>query len=78
MPIPPQKVILTIPDNKGQLNGSIVEDLRNNTIFPETPNIRRLVVTGEDPGPMELTSSVKIGVKICEQTTKKLTTYWHI
>ena len=45
MPIPPPKVILTIPDNKRQL---INDDLCSNTVFPETQNIRRLVVTGED------------------------------
>ena len=60
MPIPPQKVILTIPGNKRQLISLTVEDLCNNTVFPETPNIRRLVVTGEDPVPVELTSIVKI------------------
>ena len=59
MPIPPQKVILTIPDNK-QLISLIVEDLCNNTVFPKTPNFRRLVVTGEDPLLVELTSVVKI------------------
>ena len=49
MPIPPQKAILTIPDNKRQLIGLIVDDLCSNTVFPETPNIRILVVTGENP-----------------------------
>ena len=67
VPIPPPKVILTIPDNKRQLIGLIVDDLCSNTVFPETSNIRRLVVTGEDPVPVELTSSVTIK-KICEQT----------
>ena len=60
MPIPPQKIILTIPGNKRQLISLIVENLCNNTVFPETPNIRRLVVTGEDPVPVELTSAIKI------------------
>ena len=60
MPIPPPKVILTIPDNKCQLIGLIVDDLCSNTVFPETPNTRRLVVTGEDPVPVELTSTVTI------------------
>ena len=59
MPIPP-KVILTIPENKRQLIGLIVDDLCSNTVFPETSNIRRLVVTGEDPVPVELTSTVTI------------------
>ena len=60
MPIPPQKVILTIPENKRQLISLIVEDLCDNTNFPETSNIRRLVVTGEDPVPIELTSTARI------------------
>ena len=60
MPIPPQKVILTIPVNKRQLISLIVEDLCNNTVLPETQNIRRLVMTGEDPVAVELTSAVKI------------------
>ena len=60
MPIPPQKVILTIPENKRQLISLIVDDLCRNTVFPETQSIRRLVVTGEDPVPVELTSTVTI------------------
>ena len=39
---------LTIPDTKCQLIGFIVDDLCSNTVFPETQNFRRLVVTGED------------------------------
>ena len=35
-PIPPPKVILTIPDNKCQLIGLIVDDLCSNTVFPGT------------------------------------------
>ena len=60
MPIPPPKVILTFVDNKRQLIGLIVDDLCSITVFPETPNIRILVVTGEDPVPVELTSTVTI------------------
>ena len=58
MPIPSSKVILTILDNKRQLIGLIVDDLCSNTVFPETSNIRRLVVTRKDPVPVELTSTV--------------------
>ena len=55
MPIPPQKVVLTIPVNKRQLTALTVEDLCKNTAFPELPkNIRRLVVTGEEPVPVEI------------------------
>ena len=57
LPIPPPKVILTIPDNKHQL---IIDDLCSNTVFSVTSNIRRLVVTREDPVPVELTSTVTI------------------
>ena len=60
MPIPPPKVNLTIPDNKRQLIGRIVDDLCSNTVYPGTLNIRRLVVTGEDPVSLELTSIVTI------------------
>ena len=60
MPIPPQKVILTIPENKRQLISLTVDDLCRNTVFPEIPSIRRLVVTGEDPVPVELTSTITI------------------
>ena len=38
----------------------IVNDLCSNTVFPETPNIRQLVVTGEDHVPVELISTVTI------------------
>ena len=60
MPLPPPKVILTIPDNKRQLISLIVDDLCSNTVFLETSTIRRLVVTGEDPVSVELTSTVTI------------------
>ena len=60
MPIPLQKVVLSIPENKRQLIGLIVDDLCSNTVFPETTTIRKLVVTGEDPVPVELTSAVTI------------------
>ena len=62
MPKPPPKVILTtcIPDNKHQLIDFIVNDLCSNAVFPETPNIRQLVVTGEDHVPVELISTVTI------------------
>ena len=61
MPIPPPKVIITIPDNKRQLISLIiVDDLCSNTVFPETPDIRRLEITGEDPVQVELTSTVTI------------------
>ena len=63
MTIPPPKVILTIPDNKRQLIDLIVDDLCSNTVFPETPNIRRLVVTGEDPVPVELTTTCTVTIK---------------
>ena len=53
MPIPPP-----IPDNERQLIGHIVDDLCSNTVFPETSYIRRFVVTGEAPVPVELTSTV--------------------
>ena len=58
MPIPPPKDILTIPDNKRQLIGLIVYGLCGNTVFPETSILRKFVVTGEDPVPVELTSTV--------------------
>ena len=60
MPIPPPKVILTIPDNKPQLIGLIVDDLCSNTVFPDTSNIKSFVVAGEDPVPVELISTVTI------------------
>ena len=60
MPIPPPKVILTISDDKPQLIGLINDDLCSNTVFPVTSNIRRLVVTVEDPVPVELSSTVTI------------------
>ena len=60
MPIPPPKVMLTISDYKRQLIGFIVDDLCSNTVLPEISNIRRLVVTGEDPVPVELTSTITI------------------
>ena len=60
MPIPPQKVVLTDIENKRQLIALIVEDLCENVSFPERVNInRRLVVTGEDPVPIEITKATK-------------------
>ena len=61
MPIPPQKVILTDLENKRQLIALIVEDLCQNVTFPQGVNLnRRLVVTGEDPIPVEITPVAKI------------------
>ena len=61
MPIPPQKVILTIPENKQQLIALIVEDLSQNVVMPANVNVcRRLVVTGEDAVPVEITSVARI------------------
>ena len=60
MPLPPPKVILTISDSKRKLIGLIVDDLSSNIVFRETSNIRRLVVTGEDLVPVELSSTVTI------------------
>ena len=61
MPIPPQKVILTYIENKRQLIALIVDDLCNNVSFPRGVNInRRLVVTGEDPVPFEITPGTTI------------------
>ena len=58
MPIPPQKVVLTDLANKPQLIALIVEDLCEKVSFPERANInRRLVVTVEDPVPIELTKA---------------------
>ena len=59
MPIPSQKVVLTIPENKRQLIALIVEDLCKNTAFLESQqNKRRLVVTGEEPVSVEVTPAV--------------------
>ena len=59
MPIPPQKVVLTIPENRRQLIALIVEDLCKNTAFPESQqNIRRLVITVEEPLPVAVTPPV--------------------
>ena len=63
MPIPSQKVVLTISEIRRHLICLIVDDLCDNKVFPETPNItdiRRLVVTGEDPVLIEITSAAKI------------------
>ena len=76
MRIPPTKVILTFSDNKRQLIGHIVDDLCSNTVFPETSNIRRLVVTGEGPVPVELTSTVTIKLESLQTNDEEAdTTY---
>ena len=61
MPIPPQKVVLTDLANKWQLIALIVEDLCENVSFAEGANINcRLVLTGEDPVPIEIIKATKI------------------
>ena len=53
--------VLTEPENKRQLVALIVEDLYNNTVFPMNADCsRKLIITGEDPTPIELTKSCKI------------------
>ena len=61
MPIPPQKVVLTDLANKWQLIALIVEDLCENVSYAEGANTNcRLVVTGEDPVPIEIIKATKI------------------
>ena len=57
MKLPNKEDILNIQDNKKQLIALICEDLSSNTIFPETTTggKHRLVITGEEDSPMEVT-----------------------
>ena len=58
MPIPSQKVILTIPENKQQLISLIIDDLCRNTVFHEM--YQKAGSYWDDPVPVELTSTVTI------------------
>ena len=56
MQMPKQKTILAVPENKKQLIAIIVEDLTTNLHFPDncSPE-RKLVVTGQNDTPVEIT-----------------------
>jgi hypothetical protein len=54
--LPAQKVILTVVENKKQLMHIICEDLIHDRLFHPRLNSHRLVVTGEDPCPIQITN----------------------
>ena len=61
MPMPPRESILGVAQNKKQIIQLIVDDLQENIKFPShCPEFRRLIVTGDDPTPMEITRNAKI------------------
>jgi len=61
--LPPQKIVLTVTENKKQLIGLVVNFLKRDTSLHEQTHTHKLVLIGEEAAPIEISDGGVVGAR---------------